>query len=193
MTEGPALRNWLFKALSVETTLDGLESDGVGVRATADPGALQRVLPLEDFPADIRRSAMTALPAYLAFFCLENSVRELVIGRLSEAHGSGWWDEKVAKGIKEKVAKRQEKEGGDRWHTRRGEHNVYYTDFGDLKSIITNNFADFEDLFPDQNWITSRLDELELSRNIIAHSNVLEARELERIRLYLHDWVRQVG
>ena len=46
---------------------------------------------------------------------------------------------------------------------------------------------------PDQNWVSSRLDELAASRNIIAHSNVLEDREIERMRLYLEDWTRQVG
>lgn len=92
-----------------------------------------------------------------------------------------------------KVATRQEKEQRDRWHARRGEHEVFYTDFGDLKTLITNNYSDFDDLFPDQNWITTRLDELEASRNIIAHSNVLDEREAGRLRLYLQDWIRQVG
>ena len=51
----------------------------------------------------------------------------------------------------------------------------------------------FEDLFPDQNWLVNRLTELEASRNIIAHSNTLDKRELTRVRMYLQDWIRQVG
>jgi hypothetical protein len=39
----------------------------------------------------------------------------------------------------------------------------------------------------------ARLAELEASRNIIAHSNVLEEREMTRLRLYVQDWLRQVG
>ena len=179
--------------MTVETVLDGLESDGLAVRASSDPRAVQRVIPLEDFPPAIRRSAMTSLPVYLAFFCLENSVRELVVERLSEAHGSEWWDTCASQKIKDRVASRQEKEGANRWHIRRGEQEVYYTDFGDLKLLISNNWVDFEDLFPDQNWVTARLDELEASRNIIAHMNTLDDRETDRIRLYLQDWVRQVG
>ena len=61
------------------------------------------------------------------------------------------------------------------------------------KNLIISHWQDFEDLMPDQNWVSSRLDELEASRNIIAHSNVLEDREIERMRLYLEDWTRQVG
>ena len=75
----------------------------------------------------------------------------------------------------------------------RGASDIYYTDFGDLRLIIQANWQDFEDLFPHQNWIVSRLDELESSRNIIAHSNTLDERELTRLKIYLQDWMRQVG
>lgn len=193
MTDRTEVRNWLFKGLSVEGVLDGLEADGVAVRASTDPAALQRVFPLEDFSLAIRRAAMQALPAYLAFFCLENSVRELVQERLAENHGPEWWEECSSTNIKTKVADRQTQEGAKRWHMRRGEHEIYYTDFGDLKTLIRNNWSDFEDVFPDQNWVTTRLDELEGSRNVIAHSNLLDGRELQRISLYLQDWTRQVG
>ena len=74
-----------------------------------------------------------------------------------------------------------------------GHTPIYYTDFGDLGSLLQNNWPDFEDLFPDRNWILARIGELELSRNIIAHSNTLDERELLRIRLYLQDWIKQVG
>lgn len=76
---------------------------------------------------------------------------------------------------------------------RRGATEIYYTDFGDLASIIRNNWEHFEDLFPDINWVVSRFDELEKSRNIVAHNNLLESHEVGRITLYLRDWIRQVG
>lgn len=183
----------MFKGLAVEGALDGIEADGVAVRASTNPGALQRVIPLEDFAASIRRSAMRALPAYLAFFCIENSVREVVADRLAENHGVDWWNLCVSRQIRDRVEARRQQEGVKRWHIKRGESEIYYTDFGDLRNIIQNNWSDFEDLFPDQNWISSRLDELEASRNIIAHSNVLDDREIGRIALYLQDWTRQVG
>lgn len=193
MTELREIRSWLFKGVAVEQLLGELESNGVAVRAAEHPGALQRVLPLEDFSSDIRSSAMQALPAYLAFFCLENAVRELISERMVEAHGAEWWQNKVAKGIRDKVEKRREKEGANRWHTRRGAHELNYTDFGDLSLIIQHHWDDFSDLFPDVNWISNRLKELEQSRNVIAHNNVLDRLELDRIRMYLTDWLNQVG
>jgi Swt1-like HEPN len=193
LTNLVALRDWLFKALSVDDSLNRFEAEGLSVRNPSDIHALQRVLPLEGFSQELRGKAMKALPVYLGFFCLENAIRELIAERLTENHGSDWWDTCASQPIKNSVSSRQIKEGKNRWHIRRGDHEVYYTDFGDLKLLIQNNWADFQDLFPDQNWIAARLDELEASRNIIAHSNILEDREIDRIRLYLDDWQRQVG
>jgi hypothetical protein len=170
-----------------------MERDGVSVLAGSHPDALQRVLPLENFSANIRESAMKTLPGFLAFFCLENAARELISERMTDHSGSNWWEACVSESIKSKVADRKLKEDRNRWHMQRGASEIYYTDFGDLLSIIRNNWHEFEDLFPDQNWISSRLIELENSRNIIAHSNVLDSREVDRIRMYLDDWIRQVG
>ena len=150
-------------------------------------------MPLEDFSPQIRSSAIRALPAYLAFYCFENSARELVSERLLERVGNDWWDEVASTKLKEKVSKRQAAEGRDRWHMRRGASEINYTDFSDLASLIRNNWEYFEDLFPDVNWLVSRFDELEKSRNIVAHNNSLEEHEVARISLYLRDWVRQVG
>lgn len=193
MTDLDDLRNWLFKGLSAESRLDELEQEGMRVRSDMDAGAVQRVLPIEGFSRTIRRSAVDSLAAYLAFFCLENAVRELVVERLDESRGANWWDENVSSNIRAKVEGRRTKEDKNRWHSQRGAREIYYTDFGDLALIIQAHWPLFEDLFPDQNWVMQRMRELENSRNIIAHSNVLEDREIQRLRMYLDDWVRQVG
>lgn len=193
MSNRTSLREWLFTGLTVESALNDLEREGMGVRAATDPQALQRVMPLEDFSPELRASSMKALPAYLAFFCFENSAREIVSERLAERLGSNWWDSAASSSLKQKVTKRQESEGKDRWHMRRGATEIYYTDFGDLASLVQNNWSAFDDLFPDINWIVSRFQELEKSRNIVAHNNLLEPNEVNRISLYLRDWIRQVG
>jgi hypothetical protein len=62
-----------------------------------------------------------------------------------------------------------------------------------MPGIILSNWADFNDLFDSQEWVKSRFGEMEKSRNVIAHNNVLEDAEIDRIRLYLQDWARIVG
>src|SRR3989442_10865423 len=78
LTNRPDIRNWLFKSLAVEQSLERIENEGIAVRPASSPSSVQRLVPLEDFTPAVRQSAMRAMPAYLAFFCLENSVRELV-------------------------------------------------------------------------------------------------------------------
>jgi hypothetical protein len=62
-----------------------------------------------------------------------------------------------------------------------------------MPGIILNNWDDFSDLFDSQDWVKSRFADLEKSRNVIAHNNVLEEGEIDRIRMYLRDWARIVG
>ncbi|SKH44619.1 Uncharacterised protein [Mycobacteroides abscessus subsp. massiliense] len=187
------IAEWLFRGQNIETALNELEASGFAVRAASDPLAIQRVMPLEDFSETIRTAALESLEAHLAFFCFENSARELIAQRLSETHGTAWWDECTNSTLQKKVKERQEKEGKNRWHMKRGAGEIYYTDFGDLASLIRNNWDDFDDLFPHPEWVISRFSELELSRNIVAHNNSLEKNEMDRIKLYLRDWIRQVG
>ena len=52
----------MFANLAVDDVLNNLERDGLAVRPENDPAAVQRVLPLEAFSREIRRSAMRALP-----------------------------------------------------------------------------------------------------------------------------------
>jgi hypothetical protein len=62
-----------------------------------------------------------------------------------------------------------------------------------MPGIIINNWDLFTDLFDSQEWVKGRFADLEKSRNVIAHNNVLDQPEVERIRLYLQDWARIVG
>lgn len=192
-TSNGDIRNWLSKAQFAEERLNELEKEGFQVRGDHDPGAIQRIMALEDFSEDIRINAIKSMSVHVAFFCLENSARELVVGRLSENHGGEWWEDKVPRAIKDKVVQRQGKEDKNRWHVQRGASPINYTDFGDLVQIVIANWEDFEDLFPDQHWITGRFNDLEASRNIVAHNNTLDEREVDRIKMYLADWLQQVG
>ena len=193
MTKLKDIRNWLFKNIVIDNKIDDIEHTGIQVRPPTDSKSIERLVKLENFSPNVRSNAVKALPVYIAFFCFENSVRELVKDRLTENYGSDWWSHCATRGIKDRVESRKEKEGKNRWHSQRGQHEIYYTDFGDLKSLIYNFYSDFEDLFPDRNWIVTRLEEMENSRNIIAHNNNLERREQDRIKLYLEDWIKQVG
>ena len=94
--------------------------------------------------------------------------------------------------IRRNVDNRKIKEEENRWHARRGSRNIFYTNFGDLRDIIIDNWEIFQNFFPDQHWIASRFKDLEISRNIIAHNNPLPKKEIDRIKIYFQDWINQV-
>jgi hypothetical protein len=87
----------------------------------------------------------------------------------------------------------KEKESLNRYHAERSTSNIGYTTFGNLCQIIIHNWLDFSDLFPDQHWINSRFNDLEMSRNIIMHTGILPQIEIDRIESIARDWIRQVG
>src|SRR5262245_49816742 len=65
-----------------------------------------------------------------------------------------------------------------------------FVEFGHLADIITNSWDEFSDLIPTQHWLKQRMDELEKTRNFIAHHRVLLPSEFARIEMYVADWNR---
>jgi hypothetical protein len=133
------------------------------------------------------------LPHFSPSFCLENSARDLITERLLARKGAGWWDVAVPAKIKVAIEKLKEKEDKNRYHAPRSSSLIGYTMFGNLAQIVIANWDDFSDLLPDQAWITSRFNDLEMSRNIIMHTGTLPQLEVERIGSIVRDWIRQVG
>lgn len=193
MTSPDQLQNFIFRGLLLHSTFEDLEALGTTIAPVTEAAPVDDEISLDDFSVAIRMQAVKMATIYQAFFCFENSVRELVEQRLSENLGDGWWDQGTTAPIRKKVSDRKAKEVANRFHSPRGESDIAYADFGDLSLMITNNWPLFEDLFPDQDWVRTRLSDLELSRNVMAHNGVLNGREITRITLYLKDWVMQVG
>lgn len=123
-------------------------------------------------------------------YILENSLRVVITRVLENKYGPGWWDARVNKTTKDDVTDRRKKEDKQPWHGKRGQHEIYYSDFSDLKSIISKNWDDFKDIFPSQQWIFQKLDELEHPRNVIAHNNPLSKDDIKRTELYFSDWIK---
>jgi hypothetical protein len=141
----------------------------------------------------LREAKLMADKVYPLLYILENSIRQFIVRTLAAVHGDAWWTT-VPTDTKRKVQSRKDKEGSMPWHGRRGVHEVYYTDLDDLKKIITSdvNWPHFENLLRSQQWIRQRLEEIETSRNVIAHSNPLARHDLDRLVVYFGDWQRQI-
>jgi hypothetical protein len=130
---------------------------------------------------------------YPVVYVFENSVRSLIMSVMTKKHGEDWFKTKVSGKVQKRVQERIDNEDKNRWHGKRRSHPLFYTDIDDLDSIISTNWSDFEDYFPDQAWVKGKIDEIEMSRNTIAHNNPLEDRDITRLRLDLGDWIRQIS
>lgn len=186
------LKQFVFNAFLLSDSFERLEEEGVSVRAGASVIPVERIEET-DFSPRVIHDANRMSSVYIAFFCIENSVRELITDRLAERYGVDWWDKRVPEKIRKSVEKIKSQEDKNKYHTPRSTTLIGYTMFGNLAQIIVNNWEDFSDLVPSQSWVTSRFTDLEMSRNIIMHTGVLPIIEIERIEAIARDWIRQVG
>jgi len=70
---------------------------------------------------------------------------------------------------------------------------INYIEFGDLVSIMQQNFELFEVHIVSIDWARQIIQTLERSRNVIMHSGQLSKKDIERIGTNIRDWISQVG
>lgn len=187
------LRDFVFRGFLAVHSCRDMQTQGLlhqPLRPLSQRHDIDLLAPVQE---SVRNAAHQMQRAYLLLFTLENVVRELITSRLEESYGADWFEKRATTPMKTKVTDRKQKEERDLWHTGRNKLPIYYLDFGDLSKLIVNHWVRFEDLLPGQPWVQARLDEAEKSRNVIAHTNVLAAEEVDRLEMYLTDWIKQIG
>lgn len=185
------MRQFVFNAMLAENSLAQLSAEGISVRGTAVPPTIS----VDDFGFSprIMYDAIKMASVFTAFFCLENSARDLISDRLLDRKGPDWWNIAVPQKIRNAVEKLKAAEAKNKYLAARSNALIGYTLFGHLADIIIANWDEFADLIPEQAWITSRFKDLEMARNIIMHTGTLPQIEVERVGSILRDWQTQVG
>ena len=187
------LYSFVFRGLLTEEALDGTgRLRRFGLSAHLDAEIASR-LPIEAFDEDLVSRAQRMAVVYVAIAAFENSVREFVSKVLLENIGADWWTTAVSDKIREKAESRRKEEEKIRWHTPRGDEPINYAEFGDLGSIVGQNWTLFEDYLQPQEWVRQIISTVERSRNVIMHSGELGLQDVERIATAIRDWIRQVG
>lgn len=130
---------------------------------------------------------------YTAIAAFENMVRKFVVKVLLEHNGENWWEQCVSDKIRKSAESRKNDEEKIKWHTQRGLSMINYVDFGDLASIMSQNYELFEVHIVSIEWARQIFSTLERSRNVIMHSGELGKRDIERIGTNIRDWISQVG
>jgi hypothetical protein len=145
-------------------------------------------------PATIRGASVEMQRSYRLLYVFENLVREFVDKRFTEVDKTpDWWDRRATSDMKKKFEQRKKDAEKNGWHQGRSHHPLFHIDFGDLALLVINHWAVFKDFFPNQAWISSRIQESERSRNVIAHTNRLPEDEAARLERHVRDWIAQVS
>ena len=186
------IKEFVFNGMLVQDSLKSLELEGITVLNNCDEIPVHRVVEA-DFSPRIWNDARNMSSIYTALYCIENTIRSFIVERMSERYGIDWWHSKVPKKIKDDVVKLKEKEQKNKYYSNRSDAEIGYTMLGNLAQIIISNWDDFSDIIPNQAWLTSRMDDLEMSRNIIMHTGILPQIEIDRIDSIVRDLFRQIG
>ena len=143
------------------------------------------------FTERLRREASRMSRSYEIFYCLENSIREMIAQRLEEQHGTDWWNISVPEAIR-KNAEANRKRELSTGVTPRSDDLIDFTNFGELGEIIKGNGDIFGDMFRDVRAVERILAILNTLRAPIAHCKALAEDEELRLHLGLRDWFRQM-
>jgi hypothetical protein len=143
------------------------------------------------FTERLRTEAASMATQYAIFYCLENTIRELIVERLQEVHGPDWWNKVVPDTVRQNCDKNQKKEQAA-GITPRSRDMIDYSNFGELGEIIKANWDIFGDTFRDTRALERILGNLNTLRAPIAHCKALAEDEITRLHLSLRDWFRQM-
>lgn len=187
------LRDYMFRGLMFESEAGQFQA--AGIQVGADQGqAEERLLSeaLSAFSVMSRNNALEMARLYAVLHCFENEVRSLIRETLEEKEGADWI-EKLPIKIKQFAESRQKTAFHDSWLEGEKSDVLGFVDFGQLSSIILEKWNHFEALIPSQHWLKQRMDELEKTRNFIAHNRMLLPSEFQRVYMYIEDWNKVIG
>jgi hypothetical protein len=191
MRADEAVRLFGLNNILIETEIRHLESTmdvDLGHRSRDQIATDDAYYP--QFSERLRDEAGAMASLYAIFYCLENSIRNVVTERMKE-RSPKWWDEYVPEAVRKNAQANRNKEVGTAV-TPRSSELIDYTNFGELGEIIKANWEVFGDMFRDLRAVERVLANLNTLRAPIAHCKKLADDEVVRLHLSLRDWFRQM-
>jgi hypothetical protein len=176
-----------------ESEATGFQSAGIQVGASVsqtEEALLGEAL--APFGVARRNAALEMARLFALLFCFENEIRDFIRERLEENDGVDW-QTKLPPKIVAFAQTRRETAVKDSWLEGEKIDLLGFTDFGHLAQLIIDKWEFFKDIIPSQHWLKQRMDEMEKSRNFIAHNRMLLPSEFQRLYMYVSDWNRVIG
>ncbi len=145
-------------------------------------------------PPDLTKKGKEMAEAYLYLYAVENYLRVFIQTLAEERFGQGYFGKlTIPASLRRSIDSRKEQEQRNQWLRMRGDSDLFYLDFNDLGVLILNNWELFKSRFPDQAWISSKINELYGCRNLVAHNSYIGEHERDVIRVGFRSIVRQIN
>ncbi len=146
-----------------------------------------------DFPKKMLEKGKAMTEVYFNLFIFENYIRNFIEEVSIKAYGKNYWEKLSIKiNIKNKIVSRKKNESLYKWLSTRGDSDLYYTDFDELRVIISNNWEIFQMHFPKETWIITYLEDLYKIRNKIAHNIPIEESEKNTVKTHINNIYNQL-
>ncbi len=193
MSNKKEIRDFLFRGMMFESEATRFQNAGIQIGADSSNAEEQLLAEaLSPFGVNRRNNALEMARLYAVINCFENEIRDFIRETLSEEVGVDWWDKLTPK-MKRHAESRQETAIKDSWLEGEKSDLLGFINFGMLAAIMIEHWEYFSNLIPSQHWLKQRMEELEKSRNFIAHNRMLLPSEFQRIYMYISDWNRVIG
>jgi len=187
------IRDFFFRGLMFESEATKFQAAGIQIGADASYAEEQLLSEsLAPFNINLRNNALQMARLYSVLFCFENEIRDYIRETLNENEGVDWWT-KLPQRIRTHAESRQETALKDSWLEGEKTDLLGFVDFGMLAGIMVEKWTFFSNVIPSQHWLKQRMEELEKTRNFIAHNRMLLPSEFQRIYMYIADWNRVIG
>ena len=149
---------------------------------------------IQSLPEDIKSKGKEMSEVYSYLYCIENTLRIFIQKIGKEKYGQEFFDSlSISSSVRKKIEQRKLEEEKNQWICVRGDSDLYYLDFKELGDIIINNWNDFKTYFPDQSFVTSKINELGRCRNLVAHNSMITESEKDLLRLYYNQFLSQIN
>lgn len=191
MSRSSAVKAFAMTNMLLEAELDKVEDTfqiDLGRNRSKNNKIEEEYFP--QFAASLRAEARKMAEHYEIFYCLEKSIRELIVDVFEASGDPNWWESSVPEVIKLNAKKSIQKEK-EAAVTPRSSEPIDYTTFGELSEIIKSNWSLFGGVvFKDLKAVEKVMASLNSLRNPIAHCSPLADDEVLRLDLTLRDWFR---
>lgn len=194
MNRTAAVKSFAMTNMLLEADLDEIEDKyqiDLGRKIGGSSKIEEKYYP--QFDATLKAEAKKMSQHYEIFYCLEKSIRQLIIDIFEATNDPDWWENLVPEAVKINTQKSIKREV-EAAVTPRSQDPIDYTTFGELGEIIKSNWSLFGGVvFNELKAMEKVMSSLNSLRNPIAHCSPLAEDEVLRLELALRDWFRIIS